>query len=100
MQTTHSFGVRTQNRSISPSNQPIGTADANRPRIFILSDVRLYRAGLAWSLSQRPEVEIVGAAAPSTGALAEVVGSAPTAVLPQFPMPAALNLPKGTKRFI
>jgi hypothetical protein len=52
MQTTHSFGVRTQNRSISPSNQPIGTADANRPRIFILSDVRLYREGLAWSLSQ------------------------------------------------
>jgi DNA-binding NarL/FixJ family response regulator len=100
MPTTHRLGVRTQNRSPSPSNQPIGAAAANRARVFILSDVRLYREGLAWSLSQRPEVEMVGAAAPSAGALAEVVSSAPTAVLLDFAMPEALNLPKELNRLI
>jgi two-component system nitrate/nitrite response regulator NarL len=100
MPTTRRLGERTQVRPTSPSDQPIGTVAANQARIFILSDVRLYREGLAWSLSQRPEVEMIGAAAPSEGALAEIVSSAPTAVLLDFAMPEALNLPKELNRLI
>jgi DNA-binding NarL/FixJ family response regulator len=100
MPTTHRLGVRTQNRSTSPSDQPIGPAAANRARIFILSDVRLYREGLGWSLSQRPEIEIVGAAAPSAAALAQVARSAPTAVLLDFAMAEAFDLPKELQRLI
>jgi two-component system, NarL family, nitrate/nitrite response regulator NarL len=98
MPTTHGLGLRTQNRSPSPSNQASGAAAANR--VFILSDVRLYREGLAWSLSQRPEVEMVGAAAPSAGALAEVVSSVPTVVLLDFAMAEVLNLPKTLNQLI
>jgi two-component system, NarL family, nitrate/nitrite response regulator NarL len=99
MSMTHKFGVRTQNRSTSPSDQPIMAA-ANRARIFVLSDVRLCREGLAWSLSQRPEVEMVGAAAPSAAALAQVASSAPTAVLLDFAMAEALDLSKELNRLI
>jgi DNA-binding NarL/FixJ family response regulator len=100
MPTTHKIGVETQNRFTSPSGQPIGTAAANRARIFILSDVRLYREGLAWSLSQRPDVEMVGAAAPNAAALAQVASSAPTAVLLDFAMAEALEFPKELSRLI
>jgi two-component system nitrate/nitrite response regulator NarL len=98
MPTEHRFGARTHNRCPSPSNQAIGAAAANR--VFILSDVRLYREGLAWSLSQRPEVELVGAAAPNAGGLAEAVSSAPAAVLLDFAMPEVLCLPKTLNRLI
>jgi two-component system nitrate/nitrite response regulator NarL len=98
MPTEHRFGARTHNRSPSPSNQAIGAAAANR--VFILSDVRLYREGLAWSLSQRPEVEMVGAAAPNAGGLAEAISSAPAVVLLDFAMPEVLCLPKTLNRLI
>jgi two-component system nitrate/nitrite response regulator NarL len=100
MPTTHGLGLRTQDRLrfSSPTGQPSGAAATNR--VFILSDVRLYREGLAWSLSQRAEVEMVGAAGPSAEALAEVVSSAPTAVLLDFAMPEVLNLSKTLNRLI
>src|SRR5262249_10799329 len=98
MPTTHGLGLRTQNGSSSPADQPSGAAATNR--VFILSDVRLYRDGLALSLSQRPEVEMVGAAAPSAGALAQVVSSIPTVVLLDFAMPEFLSLPKTLNRLI
>ena len=98
MPTTHRLGVRTQNRSPSPSDQPIGVAAADR--VFVLSDVRLYREGLAWSLSQRPEVEVIGVAAPNAGGLAEAVSSAPAAVLLDFAMPEVLSFPKTLNRLI
>jgi DNA-binding NarL/FixJ family response regulator len=97
MPTMRRVGEQTQDQSTSPSDQPIGAA---APRIFILSDVRLYREGLAWSLLHRPEVEMVGAAAPDAGTLAQVVSAAPTAVLLDFAMPEALNLPKELNRLI
>jgi two-component system nitrate/nitrite response regulator NarL len=77
---------------------PASSAGMVRPRIFILSDVRLYREGLAWSLSQRPEVEVIGAAALSAEALAQIAGSRPTAVLLDFATPGALDLPKELDR--
>jgi DNA-binding NarL/FixJ family response regulator len=80
---------------VPPSSYiPETWASAIPPRIFILSDVRLYREGLAWSLSQRPEIEVIGAAAPAAATLVEISLSAATAVLLDVAMPAALNLPR------
>ena len=76
------------------SHIPETWANAIRPRIFILSDVRLYREGLAWSLSQRPEIEVIGAAAPTAATLVEISRSAAMAVLLDVAMPGALNLPR------
>jgi DNA-binding NarL/FixJ family response regulator len=71
-----------------------------RPLVFILSDVKLYREGLAWSLSQRPEVEVVAACAPSPDALVQVAKSGATVVLLDFVTPGALNIPKELNRLL
>ena len=42
-----------------------------RPRVFILSDVRLYCEGLSLSLARAKEIELVGAGAPPN-ALAQI----------------------------
>jgi two-component system nitrate/nitrite response regulator NarL len=98
MPMTRRLGMRSHNRCLSPSNQAIEGPAANR--VFILSDVRLYREGLAWSLSQRREIEMIGAAAPNGGGLAEAVSSTPAAVLLDFAMPEVLNLSKALNRLI
>src|SRR4051812_41447540 len=41
------------------------TQASKRPRIFILSDVRLYREGLTLTLSRSDAVQVLGAAAPA-----------------------------------
>jgi two-component system nitrate/nitrite response regulator NarL len=92
--------IKHQEQLRSHSDQPIGAALATRARVFILSDVTLYREGLAWSLSQRPEVEVVGAAAPSAEALGQIVSSVPTVVLLDFAMREARNLPKELNRLV
>jgi two-component system, NarL family, nitrate/nitrite response regulator NarL len=69
-----------------------------QPRILILSDVKLYREGLAWSLSQRPEVIVVATCTPNMAALEQVAGSSPTTVLLDFATPGALNIPKELNR--
>lgn len=71
-----------------------------RPRVFIVSDVRLFREGLAWSLSQQSDVEFVGAAAPGTEVLDHLVSAAPAVVLLDFAMPRALDLPKAICRVL
>jgi two-component system nitrate/nitrite response regulator NarL len=81
-------------------NIPVSSVGIIRPRIFILSDVRLYREGLAWSVSQRPELEVIGASAPSAEALAQIASSVPTAVLLDFATPGALDLPKELSRLL
>src|SRR6266540_183742 len=68
--------------------------DTIRLRVFILSDVRLYREGLAWSLSRCPDIDVVGAATPDAWTLAEIASSAPPAVLLDVAMPGALTLSK------
>src|SRR5436305_13622910 len=77
---------------------PRGTAGTVRPRIFILSDVRLFREGLAWSLLQRPELEVFGASTPSAEALAEIASLLPTVVLLDFATLGALDLPRELNR--
>src|SRR5262249_11747338 len=73
---------------------PETSGAAIRPRVFILSDVRLYRESLAWSLSHRSEIEVIGAAAASPGALMQIATSAAAAVILDVAMPSALNLPR------
>jgi DNA-binding NarL/FixJ family response regulator len=62
-----------------------------RPAIFILSDVRLYREGLSFSLSQCPEVHVVGAAALGADALADIARCRPGVVLLDFATPHAID---------
>jgi two-component system, NarL family, nitrate/nitrite response regulator NarL len=50
------------------------------PHIFILSDVRLYREGVAMNLARNPTVEVVGMG-PASGALASMVDLHPDVVL-------------------
>lgn len=62
-----------------------------RPAIFILSDVRLYREGLTFSLSQRSEIEVAGSAALAEDALAQIARCRPDAVLVDFAIPHAIE---------
>jgi DNA-binding NarL/FixJ family response regulator len=53
----------------------------NRPRIFLLSDVRLYREGLLWSLSRQQAFEVIGADDCSTRTLTYLVELNPEVVI-------------------
>jgi DNA-binding NarL/FixJ family response regulator len=65
-------------------------APAMRPRIFILSDVRLLCDGLVLSLAQQPSVIVAGAADLST-APAQIIELAPDVLLLDAGAPAALE---------
>lgn len=73
-------------------------SNAGLLRVFILSDVRLYREGLGWSLSRRSDIEVVGASAPDACTLAEIARSAPAAVVLDVTMAGALNLSRELAR--
>ena len=53
----------------------------SRPRIFLLSDVRLYREGLLWSLSRQEAFEVIGADDCSTRTLTYLVELNPEVVI-------------------
>jgi DNA-binding NarL/FixJ family response regulator len=54
------------NASVGPGEEPAQAAQTIRPRLIIVSDVRLWRDGLLLSLSQQPSVITVGSADLST----------------------------------
>lgn len=81
-------------RSETVSASPAMLETPSCLRIFILSDVRLYREGLAWTLSQRPDIDVIGAAAPSPAIFVEISQSAATVVLLDVAMPRALSFPR------
>ena len=58
------LGERAQDTSAAACRHAVETAVANRPRIFILSGVRLYREGVVLTLGRTGAVDILGAAAP------------------------------------
>ena len=62
-------------------------------RVFIVSEVRLYREGLARLLRRDRRLEVVGAAEDVTGALEHLAALAqpPEAVLLDLPAPAGLE---------
>jgi len=71
---------------------PIGDAtNAAALRIFIISDVRLYREGLAGSLSRRPDIDILGLMCSSENALGHISRSSATALLLDLGTPGALR---------
>jgi DNA-binding NarL/FixJ family response regulator len=53
----------------------------NRPRIFLLSDVRLYREGLLWGLSRQDAFDVIGADDCSTRTLTYLVELHPEVVI-------------------
>jgi hypothetical protein len=75
---------------------PTGIAGAlsPQPRVFVLSDVRLYREGLVSSLSHYPRLSVVGAAAVSSGALSRLLELAPEVVILDISSWGSLNFAK------
>jgi two-component system nitrate/nitrite response regulator NarL len=81
-------------RSHLDATDPTSVDDATGAallRIFILSDVRLYREGLAGSLLQRGDIDVLGAMCPSDSALGHISRSAATALLLDLGAPGALR---------
>jgi DNA-binding NarL/FixJ family response regulator len=60
-------------------------------RIFVVSDVRLYREGLAGSLTQRRDIDILGILSPSDDTVGHISRSAATAVILDIGTPGALR---------
>src|SRR4051794_6082458 len=54
--------VNTDNSPTSGGEEYAHTANATRLRVFIVSDVRLLRDGLALSLGQQPSLNVSGSA--------------------------------------
>ena len=63
MQATR--GERNKERGAAYCNAPAERSRTNRSRIFIMSDVRLYREGVAMSLSRNETINVVGIGAAS-----------------------------------
>lgn len=84
------------NREFSPATPvPAETSEGEaQDRVFILSDVRLYRDGLSSALSLRPDLKVIGASAPTAEALAQIGRSQVCAVLLDIAMPSALVISK------
>jgi DNA-binding NarL/FixJ family response regulator len=84
------FDAISQFRKAEPAGKPI-------PKVMIVSSVRLYREGLAASLSRDRRIEVVATSDPA-GAQAEVVASAPDAVLLDATSDGALAMARQLKR--
>ena len=97
MSGNRSGPARTEPISAAPDNGTSQSAAA-QPRVLIVSDVKLYREGLAWSLLQRREMTVVGTCTPNMEALEQIAGASPTTVLLDFATPGALNIPKVLNR--
>ena len=97
MSGNRSGPARTEPISAAPTMAASQSAAA-QPRVLIVSDVKLYREGLAWSLLQRREMTVVGTCTPNMEALEQIAGASPTTVLLDFATPGALNIPKELNR--
>jgi DNA-binding NarL/FixJ family response regulator len=74
-----------------PRTEPVRTA---RARIFLLSDVRLYREGLLWRLEQQQDLEVLGAADFSRVSVGQVVELQPDVIILDIGGPNAVGLAK------
>src|SRR5712671_3049332 len=72
---------------------------AGRPRIFILSNVRLYREGLAVTLGRTNAVDILGAGAPPD-AFARVAELLPDVVVLDSSLDDSLSLPRQMREIV
>jgi len=80
----------------SPGPDSVGRAQA-WPRVLIVSDVRLYREGLALSLARGGALEVVGAAS-SAEAIETTAALCPDAVLLDASLPHGLALSRAILR--
>jgi len=87
---SHSFASERTGEP-TPRPSPETANDTGVPRIIVVSDVRLYREGLALGLAARPELCVVGTAATCESACELVTKSAATVVLLDSGMPCALD---------
>ncbi len=66
-----------------------------KPSIFVLSDVRLYREGLSWSLVRDGSLDVLGAAEPSAATFQSLQALAPDLVILDIGMRNSLELARG-----
>jgi len=62
-----------------------------KPKVVVISDVRLYREGLAWNLTQEGSLVVTGALGPTTAALDSVGGQRPDAIILDISMSDGLQ---------
>jgi DNA-binding NarL/FixJ family response regulator len=67
--------------ALSDATPAAGAATEARPRVLVISDVRLYRDGLVQSLSRHLGDAVLGGADASAASLAEAVALAPDAII-------------------
>jgi two-component system nitrate/nitrite response regulator NarL len=77
--------METQGASTTVGSEPHALRGSElqhpRPTVFIISDVRLYREGLSWSLTHEGSLEVLGASGPSTLTFESLEGQAPDAIV-------------------
>lgn len=90
--STESHSVAAAGRLLrSPTDAAPGL---RRARVFLLSDVRLYREGLLYSLIRRDAFEILGAADPSAQTINRVIELDPDAVILDVGSPEGFGIAK------
>jgi DNA-binding NarL/FixJ family response regulator len=90
-------GERACDRLSADGSPSAGAAE--RPRIFILSDVRLYREGIAVTLGQTNAVDVLGAGAPPDS-FARVAQLLPDVVVLDSSLDDALSLPRRMREVV
>jgi len=96
MAQAHELGDRADASSIV-AHRAAESAVVGRPRIFILSDVRLYREGMSLLLGQVGALDLVGADAPPA-AFAGIAKLAPDVVLLEASSDNALSLSRHVRK--
>jgi two-component system, NarL family, nitrate/nitrite response regulator NarL len=86
--------VGAQSTMLTGSQSSGSREHASRPRLFLLSDVRLYRDGLVYSLERRNLFDIVGASDLSDHSVAEIAGLEPDAVVLDMGEPRGFEVAK------
>jgi two-component system, NarL family, nitrate/nitrite response regulator NarL len=81
-----------EGQSPPASPEPVAEPRNEGQRTIVVSDVRLYREGLAIALKGNGAVHLAGTAADYDGALDLIRGAAPTVILLDWGMPYALEL--------
>ncbi len=84
-------GVRVE-RSLTRNEDSSSPPATSKFTAFILSDVRLYREGLAWSLAGEGSLDPVGSAEPSESTLERLVSLAPDVIILDMAVRDALEI--------